>query len=120
MTVADRAGRADDADARSLRLIELQLERVVQRGHRARDVFGATWHAILIGDVEMTFDSTPISSSVANVFAAMPGWLFIPAPTRLTLPRSSRIDHSTPSDREQLLAGLAILERRAEDDLVGA
>ena len=42
----------------------------------------------------------------------------MPAPTRLTLPRSSRIDHSTSSRGEQLLARALILDRSAEDDLV--
>ena len=56
-----------------------------------------TWQAILIGEVETSDASMPACSSVANVFAATPGWLFIPAPTRLTLPRSSRKVQLTPS-----------------------
>src|SRR6266545_975363 len=40
----------------------------------------------------------PAASSVANVFAATPGWLFIPAPTSDTFPRSSRAVHVTPSE----------------------
>ncbi len=38
----------------------------------------------------------PSSSSVANILAATPGWLRMPAPITLTWPRSSRVDHSTP------------------------
>ena len=55
-----------------------------------------TWQAILIGEVETIGASIPAASSVANVLAATPGWLFIPAPTRLTLPRSSRALQETP------------------------
>jgi hypothetical protein len=51
----------------------------------------------LIGDVTTTWTGMPSASSVANVLAAIPGWLFIPAPIRLTFPRSSRADHCTPS-----------------------
>ena len=55
-----------------------------------------TWQAILIGEVETIAASIPAPSSVAKVFAATPGWLFMPAPTRLTLPRSSREVQETP------------------------
>src|SRR5262245_3032239 len=44
----------------------------------------STKNEILIGDVTMKRASTPISRSVAKVRAAMPGWLFMPAPIRLT------------------------------------
>jgi hypothetical protein len=50
----------------------------------------------LIGEVLTIGASIPACSRVAKVFAATPGWLFIPAPTRLTFPRSSRALHSTP------------------------
>jgi len=50
----------------------------------------------------------PAESSVANVFAATPGWLFIPAPTRLTFPRSSREVYSTPSAARVASAFVAV------------
>ena len=76
-----------------------------------------TWHAILIGEVETIDASIPASSSVANVFAATPGWLFMPAPTRLTLPRSSR-EVQLDAERIERAGGVgAILDRGGEDDL---
>src|SRR5438876_53626 len=88
---ADRARRSDDRDplapAQSSSRSNASCRAVTARGTSSV----RTWQAILIGDVEITFDSTPISSSVANVFAAIPGSLFMPAPTRLTLPRAPRI-----------------------------
>ena len=44
----------------------------------------------------------PGSASVANVFAATPGWLFMPAPITLTLPRSSRALHCDAEPVEHL------------------
>src|SRR5581483_3254958 len=91
----DGARRADDADPR----VRAHAVPSSNASCSAATAFGtsplATWQAILIGEVEITSAVTPASSRVANVFAAMPGWLFMPAPTRLTFPRSSRIDHST-------------------------
>src|SRR5439155_23059372 len=54
----------------------------------------STKNEILIGEVTMKRASTPISRSVANVRAAIPGWLFIPAPIRLTF--------ASPSMQSQL------------------
>ena len=91
----------------------------MQRPHRAVDVVRCgTWQAILIGDVLTIEASIPACSSVANVFAATPGWLFIPAPTRLTFPRSSRALQSTPSPSSALEASRAVLDRGGEHDLV--
>ena len=61
--------------------------------------------------------SIPACSSVAKVFAATPGWLFMPAPTRLTLPRSSRDDQATPSPSSVACCVGAVLDGRREDDL---
>jgi hypothetical protein len=44
----------------------------------------STKNEILIGEVTMKRASTPISRSVAKVRAAIPGWLFMPAPIKLT------------------------------------
>ena len=56
---------------------------------RVREILSAK----SIGEVFTIWGSTPMSASVENVLPAIPGWLLIPAPTRLTLPRSSRDDH---------------------------
>ena len=45
----------------------------------------------------MISGAMPRPPSVANVMAAIPGWLRMPAPTMLTFPRSSRADHAAPS-----------------------
>src|SRR5439155_26636380 len=50
-----------------------------------------------MGEVETTAGVIPDASSVANVLAATPGWLFIPAPITETLPRSSRALQSAAS-----------------------
>src|SRR5262249_24602438 len=95
---ADGAGRAHHADPR---ILSVHAAPSLNASWSAATALGTssvrTWQAILIGGVEMTAGATPIPPSVANACAAIPGWLFIPAPTRLTLPRSSRIDHSTSS-----------------------
>src|SRR5579875_2844667 len=92
------AGRADDADPGLLRAHPAPSSKASCSAATARGTSSLrTWQAILIGEVETTSASTPIAASVAKARAATPGWLFMPAPTRLTLPRSSRIDHSTPS-----------------------
>src|SRR5206468_10008463 len=93
---ADGAGRPDDADARVLGVHATPSSNASCSAATACGTSSVrTWQAILIGEVEMTSGWTPIPPSVAKACAAMPGWLFMPAPTRLTLPRSSRIDHST-------------------------
>ena len=121
MHAADRAGRADDARPLGmlpLRLGRVELEGAVQRRDRAsRRRRGARWQAILIGDVVTTSGSIPCSASVANALAATPGWLFIPAPITLTLPRSSRALHVDAEPVEHLRGCVAVLGRRREDDL---
>ena len=70
----------------------------------------------MIGEVETISVLMPSSSSVANAFAATPGWLRIPAPMMLTCPRSSRLDHSHAQPVEHRV-GLAAVGR-GEHDLV--
>ena len=50
----------------------------------------------MIGDVFTIRGSIPCVARVENVRAATPGWLFIPAPIRLTFPRSSLDVQRTP------------------------
>ena len=97
---AHRAGGADDGDAASLRHSLRSNSNASWSAATARSTSAAAmWHEILIGDVVTTSGWTPSPSSVANAVAATPGWLFIPAPTTETLPRSSRDDHGRRARR---------------------
>ncbi len=78
-----------------------------------------TWQAILIGEVEITFDSTPMPAERGERLRG---------DARMALHAGADEAHLAevvahrPFDvepAEQLLAGGAVLERRAEDDLVG-
>ena len=67
--------------------LQLDLERVVQRRAPPRPPCSrAITHDTLIGEVAIMRTLMPWSASVWNMRAATPGWLFMPAPIRLTLP----------------------------------
>ena len=64
---ADGAGRADDADAGRAVHAAVSSSKAAWSAVTARGTSAvAMWHAILIGEVEMTFDSMPMPSSVIS------------------------------------------------------
>ena len=68
-------------------VVGAELERLVQRAHGVRDAVGArSTQEILIGEVEIISMLMSSSPSVANTFAATPGWRLMPAPTTDTFP----------------------------------
>ena len=76
-----------------------------------------TWQAILIGEVETIDASIPAASSVAKVFAATPGWLFMPGADEADL---AEVVARAPGDAEAVeRAGRVrlVLDRGGEDDL---
>ena len=67
---------------------------------------------ILIGEVEIISMLTPASPSTVNVFAATPGWLFIPAPTSETFPIAGSVTTS-PMPELRLISGSSASRRDA-------
>jgi hypothetical protein len=66
-----------------------QAEHGVDRLHGGLDIVRDTTTDTRIVEVEIISMLTPAADSAPNIFAAIPGWVFIPAPTSETLAMSS-------------------------------